>query len=568
MNELQGSLLESDNDFKWYVACDTELLTSYLASGVIGVFVREPEQGINEIRESKIRLVTRGFPSDYLSNVRVPVLLEIKRAEANKVFYHSTDSSGKCGPKKLAESFEREAFGAGSIPMSFIANIYFRIEEEKEDYLARAYENVPFDRVPIKVSKELFESLVEHEDYTVSEELENFIQNNNVESNKIFERVDRQLGAAALCAHVLPGRQAWVKCWRKISEFGANEQNGIHTVFSEFAGSEPELMLLRETVDGLLKSDTSQGWLPKQFINQMASITELDQDLKGWAQHCLDLLDNKVDAMTLEDRPESLVRRAVLLLLLRESPMDILEAGNSDLKPGRDVATLAASLSGLRTGLSELPNQIKSSAKVIYEFWSERAAELINTAIFGLENSTVELKFKVETIDAQALSVRLSVFHRSSKLFERPVEISGPLRKAWITALELNLGGELEYDFQEECFFLEVPLKNDRKQFVYLSDVTTTVSAPTVRFWTKVMDISTPNLKKKLTKDVLQELMRRNGLPPSRASFATDPEDNYVICLSDQLSETIDQKEFEEHLRNVAIMGDEREEAITKRDKH
>ena len=54
MNELQGSLLESDNDFKWYVACDTELLTSYLASGVIGVFVRDPEQGIDEICESKI----------------------------------------------------------------------------------------------------------------------------------------------------------------------------------------------------------------------------------------------------------------------------------------------------------------------------------------------------------------------------------------------------------------------------------------------------------------------------------------------------------------------------------
>jgi hypothetical protein len=124
-----------------------------------------------------------------------------------------------------------------------------------------------------------------------------------------------------------------------------------------------------------MRHPLSSGWPAAQVLNELITETvngsaetftaSFRSELDAWADHCRQVLSGKTSTVSLTDE-KSIVRRALLLLLLRGTVEGIASASLDDARSGivvgRNVRMLALVLAAARTGLRALGRDYKSVA--------------------------------------------------------------------------------------------------------------------------------------------------------------------------------------------------------------
>jgi hypothetical protein len=133
--------------------------------------------------------------------------------------------------------------------------------------------------------------------------------------------------------------------------------------------------LLGATVGAMLRHPYELGWPAEQILDEIRAATRsavspggavrADQDLDAWVKHCRNIIAAKAEPPVLSDE-KSIVRRAILLLLMRGGIQELLEVPAPNRGPGLVVGPLvrmlALGLAAIRTGFRAMPREYKVMA--------------------------------------------------------------------------------------------------------------------------------------------------------------------------------------------------------------
>jgi len=136
------------------------------------------------------------------------------------------------------------------------------------------------------------------------------------------------------------------------------------------ANDDLDTALLGVTIGVLLRHQTEDGWPASEILDEIdtemtkklgSSLSAVDE-LTLWVTHCRDVIAARTAPPALSD-DKSIVRRAVLLLLLRGTVEELAEVPSdgrtSGVSAGPNVKLLALSLAAIRTGFRRLPAEFK-----------------------------------------------------------------------------------------------------------------------------------------------------------------------------------------------------------------
>jgi hypothetical protein len=135
--------------------------------------------------------------------------------------------------------------------------------------------------------------------------------------------------------------------------------------------------LLGSTVAVMLRHTYELGWPAEQILDEIQSAARsgvssggaerADQDLDAWVKHCRNIVAAKAEPPVLSDE-KSIVRRAILLLLMRGGIQELVEASVQNraatVVVGPLVRMLALGLAAIRTGFRAMPREYKVMASV------------------------------------------------------------------------------------------------------------------------------------------------------------------------------------------------------------
>ncbi|MBZ0135005.1 MAG: YbjN domain-containing protein [Planctomycetes bacterium] len=471
----------------------------------------------------------------------------------------------------------------GCLHVGQFSAILFRTSDEREDFLLREFENMPVDVDLIGVAPGLY---AENES-TVAEGSGRDVDASAAKAastDSVPARADSIIGGlCGLCAAV-PDTAAWVKLVQHLFTDPDSAQGDaldepvawLRTAVDDAMGSsleggntDPDPLLFRTLLAELAGRDPSDGWnaseVLESLLGSLPPALSAQSDVRDWARIVGDVLSNKREVAALSDEG-SIVRRAIMLMLLRPEPKDILAAGRSSLRAGHQVSALAALLSGTWAGLERLPNNIKASGGE-FSLLAQAKAALINRWL-ALDDTanlplTEFLNPLLESSDAGPMGQKLVLKVGGQVLLRRDIEADVVLRSVR-DAAEL-LGQKLAYDRDKDRLSLRFDFEGGRTQTIFIEKgMPDRRGHKTIRIWSPCMDLSTATQRKKLTKKMYEHLMRLNSAPNLNCRFAESMRDQAVIVLVDQLAETLDQKELKAHMENVAMAADmfERAEGV------
>lgn len=480
----------------------------------------------------------------------------------------------------------------GPLPFGLVRSAVVRTQEEMRDIQVRSFGDLDIDSVRFEVIPDLFGG----REIELGRFLESLASEATTEPPLDPDRVrlsDKACGALATLAKAMPSNDRWFRSLA--SALGAKGVKGARSRlrFERLPGlsiaesrpiDTPDLNLdetaLTVAFRVLSSTDPRKGWIPSSILETISeslleepvvrSDNRAREQIKRWAEASADLLDDRGEIHPLSD-DRNLVLRAILLMLLRETPESILQSAESYFRPGPRVRAIAAMLAGFHRGFKGLSAEFKRPeplGRYLGAVWcSSVRPESESPAL-------PELVFSEERFGG--LSKRLCLRTKDDDLLHVVVEAHPALRT--VRALGEGLGFDLCPTSDDETLRYTWEWPNGRRQPVYLRLLTSTWrEKPLVRFYSPCLSVETVArnsaseaeiatvLKRTRSKSVdrpsLIEMLLQQGRDDVHCRFVVDSRDGVIAVAVDQLVETLDAAEFRAHLEHVARVADDFEQA-------
>ncbi len=565
-------------DSNWYVPLNRNNLIAVLAGGILSPnkFYTDYDEDLQRFCDDGILLIRKGLSHAVVENEELTgssgytVLAEISIKSYPKTKVRGLTNQGKaCKASLTSDTDETRILSfPGIIPVTRIIAIHFGSDSDKSNFIARSFDNLPADIVPLKVTKKLFNQDVSE---AIIDGIKNFTDKKSrsdaTELNALYKQSDSFVGSAVLLAATFSPTENWLNLLK--DTLVSKQPDGLSYIeASQIITNRLELSLFREAYSMLINMDPEDGWQAKKILSDIytaVNIGELSKDehiqLERWQSTCIDILDNRRSITPLTDSKMK-VGRALLLLLLRPDPEDLIDSAHSSLEPGTEVLSLAAILAGARSGFEALSNSLKS-LPVRYNLYSNLKADLINsnwkTSLLKKHNDGPEIKLALQEWGVMGQNFQL--FVNDEKLVEKKDEGSLELR----TVLNKSeaAGIQLKYEREQHRLSYRYEFKNDRSQTVYVSiGVENENNDKTIRFWSPCLDVSNASGKKLFNAAMKQKLLEKNCEMHIYCRFAFCKQEKAILVIHDQILDTMDQSELCSGLKHVAITADEFENEL------
>lgn len=574
----EENIVSSDNKKKeinkWYAPLNRKSLVDMLAGGVLAPYnyYSRSNTELQCFSDSGILLIKSGLSQDILDSPELvgekgfTVLVEIDLTGLPATKLQGINDNGKSCKVTVNDSKHSVILSYPAIfPLTRIIKVHFRSESDKRNFIARSFDNVPIDKNLLSVSEELFTQDFSCNIKTFIKSFCNDDGDNNLKSS--YTNSDSYVGSAALLITTLPPKSKWLEFAKEMFT-SKRAVNFSGALLSKIIVNNLERELFLVAFSIMQKMDTREGWQSKkvlQYLHSSIDKSKLTEDEKNqldhWLISCEEILDNKRQVSHLTDQGMK-VGRAILLLLLRPEPEEILDSVHSSLEPGMEVMSIAAMLSGARMGFEELSNSIKLKTPM-HELLTCLKADISNItwdrSILKKKISTPVVDIKIDDCGDLVSSYKLLV--DGAILAENRDE--GPIELRLIHTKAESVGIKLRYERENNRLSYRYELPVGRTQNVYVSPgIPNNKNEKTIRFSSPCLDISTTKGKRILNRAMCDTLLIKNCEPNLYCRFAICEVEKMVVVLSDQILDTIDNTELLMGLEHVAKTADAFEEEV------
>ena len=595
MNLKQKSIFNEQEtrskDQKWFIATNRMNLLTILASGLIcpADCYEKYSPDLHQNSGNSIILLKDGLHKDLNEIItdgkksHFPVLLEIETDKIVQKKVEGIDSSGEIFHTTIENPGKAYALKlSGAMPVTAVKRILFSSEDSRSDFRARGFSNVPTDLCPTNVDENLF-SL----DFPLAvQNVLNSLGPSDFEDvwRYHYRSTDSFAGALVLFMLSIPSEISWIEkaadifegSLERISEDNDMQNLGWLPYLNNILRYRKEMKslnieagtrLFMHTILRMRDSNPSEGWraisvlegIYEDFMKDDVD-NEQVEEVNKWCQVCRDILENRREVSSLADS-ETPEKRAILLMLLRPDPTDLLKSRYSSLKPGNNVMALGALLCGARVGFERLDNEFKYE-KVNYPIMSELKAIHFNNLLKSQLKDIVDIPaLKIEKTALENMSTRFAIKVGQRHLIKKTIE--GDLYLRMVRDRAEKAGYRMEFEHEYNRLSYRFQFKGDRKQIIYISrGKDNRYGEATVRFWSLCLDLSKTTGKRRLTKNLYEKLMKMNCDAHLNCRFGQSDKEEAIIVLVDQIVETIDQKELKAHLEHVANVADNYERGV------
>ncbi|MGP1308870.1 MAG: hypothetical protein ACTS27_01580 [Phycisphaerales bacterium] len=451
----------------------------------------------------------------------------------------------------------------GPVPISAVTTLHFGSPDDLEDFKARDFDNV-LPLPAMAVSEELFG--VEN---AASIDLLAAIGSAEPAAGTAgdFRRVDSAMGAVAMACLMAPPRPtSWlsaiadalshsktkrVQLAEGVSAIASLLSAVLHEPAAPDDSSSVDERLLFAAARYLLASSPKDGWVETQVLDAVASdaaegaTPEMAAQIHKWQGFVRSVANSEREAGSLDDSG-SVVRRALMLLILRHEPDRIIRSSATPLRPGPTVRALAGSMSGLFFGYSRLSRDVKLDscepgllAELATSWWSAIDALPRDKAVSSRSKLT------------DALHGEAAILVGGKPLVIRESSPDDMMMRLFYHAK--NLGFGLTYDMASGGFIYELASETRGKPartILFEQAAAQGENRAGVRIVTACLDSRGRGIKVARKEDAVH-LLERNADPATRCRFAVDPSSGHVQVLVHQLLDTMDSLELRSHVESV-----------------
>lgn len=458
------------------------------------------------------------------------------------------------------------------VPISSVIRLHFRSDQELRDFTSRDFSNTDPAAIKTAVSPEVFQG--GSIDLGRLQASLSCVPPGAQLVPEYLRAADALAGATALLAGELAPGRGWSEAIEGVLQpvpvVRTRSSPGLvasallsATGWSKRAETllSLDIRLLQSALRFLVGSRPTAGWVAASFIDAVAkgalegaSDTE-KRDIEAWARYAVEVAHAERQPMPLDDSG-SVVRRALILLLLRPDPERLAKARSSTLQPGDEVLAIAAMLCGAFHGLSMLGRPFKSRPAFSSAF-PAMVSEWINRRAFAGASTAAGVKLKgiVEVGEEHPPLARLIVRVGGECLAERSIQPPDALMRVFYKAKQLKL--DIVYDWELRAFRVRLSLGSERQQIVFISEGRRDRKGRlAIRFASPCMRIPRTGLRR----DQAIDLLRRNGAMDLDCRFSVSEDEQHVVVQAEQLLDTMDIDELSAHLEHVAQVADEYEQ--------
>lgn len=379
-----------------------------------------------------------------------------------------------------------------------------------------------------------------------------------------FRRLDAAMGAVTMLSLLLPASKAWIDALANTVSYPQPEQTQTGTLPSwlgtlvalimraglpDEADRSVDLRLMHAAIGLLRSASPKDGWVAAKVVADLASQASIGatptdaKTIEGWREIVTSVAKADKEAGALDDSG-SLVRRALMLLVLRCTPERIAAASETQLRPGPQVTAVAGMLSGLFHGYSRLSRDVKMRAcspealsRLAMCWWSP---------IDGTSRK-VAIGTSVQRDDPTTARVAITVDHHL--LMNRTFRPDDSMMRLFYHAK--SVGYLFEYDPTLGAFLFEARDEGDRPRRVIIESGRATARGQrTIRIRIACVGGDGKPIRPSRREDAIA-LLERNHDPATQCRFAVEPKSGSVEVLVHQLLETMDSPELQAHIDAV-----------------
>jgi hypothetical protein len=324
-------------------------------------------------------------------------------------------------------------------------------------------------------------------------------------------------------------------------------------------GRSVDLRLMHAAIDLLRSASPKDGWVEAKIVAGMASRASVGanptdaKEIDSWRDVVTSIARADKQAGSLDDSG-SLVRRALMLLVLRCTPERIALASETPLRPGPQVTAVAGILSGLFHGYSRLSREFKTRAcapdvlsRLAMCWWSP------------IDGVARKLAVGTSVKRDDPTTARIAVTVDRSVLTDRTFRPDDSMMRLFYHAK--SVGYLLEYDPVLGAFLFEAKGEGDKPRWVIIEPGRATPRGQgTIRIRTACVAGDGKPIRPSKREDAIA-LLERNHDPATQCRFAVEPNSGSVEVLVHQLLETMDSPELQAHIDAVVRTAGEFEVA-------
>lgn len=451
----------------------------------------------------------------------------------------------------------------GPVPISAVVTLHFGSPEDLDDFKARDFDNV-LPLPAMAVSEDLFavESTAEVDLHAAIGSVEPAAG-----SARDYRRIDSAMGAVAMACLLAPPRPAsWLsaiadavspsKTKRAQPAEGVAAvawllKAALHEAAIPGESASVDARLLSAAVRYLVAVAPKDGWVETGVLDAVAAdaaegtTPEVAAQIHKWQGVVRSVASSEREAGSLDDSG-SLIRRALMLVILRHEPDRILRSSDTPLRPGPMVRALAGTMSGLFHGYSRLSRDVKVDACD-----PELLAELASSWWSAVDGATrsITVSSRAKLIDP--LHGEAAILVRGKPLVTRTSSPDDLMMRLFYHAK--NLGFGLTYDMASGGFTHEVesaPESKPARTILFEEAGAHRENWAGARILTTCLDSNGRAIKVARKRDAIH-LLERNADPATRCRFAVDPSSGHVQVLVHQILDTMDSLELRSHVDSV-----------------
>lgn len=459
------------------------------------------------------------------------------------------------------------------VSSSDVSSVLFRNEEELGRFTSWSYDDVDVYAlgVPFESRPEAFVA------QTAPDDPRERLDNEHIQRIRTRVRsADMLIGLLAATVYISGASRGDIETLRRLLELdvaGDHPMNLDPTLYVAdvlFPGSDSrgadtvDGRLLIEALSILAHQPPQTGWPAKEILEELRSrsMDHFNPDsseakaIERWAEHCSKVLSSTAYPPLSDDG--SLVRRALLLLLMREDPRSLADDTSiaQTIPIGRRVRRLAFQLAGARYGLRALPTDIKFAMVATPSVLLAAASSWFTSLLADLgrqELPKVHISYDLGSGYEGDWTVSLD----AQPLWSKAIRVPAGLRKV---AEDCRYYG---FDVEVLTPYSFAVRGRGEKELVLDVEVSMLSYRPNedkVRFASRVPSTTKDRRRgakkaSSLKKSDLLDLLKRNSYEDSHGRIAVDAESAEIIVIVDQLIDTMDRDECVSHLRNVSSLA-------------
>lgn len=451
------------------------------------------------------------------------------------------------------------------IPIAAVKCLHFSSKDHMEDFEARDFDNL-LALPPLRVTPAAF--------VAGGPESAQFIDALKAMAvpegdSGEFRRLDAAMGAVAMLSLLLPPAKVWLDSLAAMVSYPQSEQPQqatnqqwmgtlIALIMRPELPSEPgrsvDLRLMHAAIELLRSASPKDGWVEAKIVGDLASRALVGaspteaKEIEGWRDVVISVARADKQVGSLDDSG-SLVRRALMLLVLRCTPERIALASETPLRPGPQVAAVAGMLCGLFHGYSRLSREFKTRACASDVL--SRLAMCWWSPVDGVRR-TVAIGTSIKT--EEPTSARMAVTVDRSVLMDRTLRPDDVMMRIFYDAK--SVGFLLEFEPATGAFHFETKGEGDRLRRVIIERGRANPQGEgTIRIRTTCFATDGKPIRLLKREDAIA-LLERNHDPETQCRFAVEPKSRNVEVLVHQLLGTMDSPELRAQIDAVVRTAD------------